>query len=143
MAVVRFFVNCPPVPQPRQRHAVVNGRMRNYTREDHPVNTFKDFVCLAAKQAYQGPLLKGPLRVSLLFLLPRPKRIVWKTRPMPRIWAAVTPDRDNLEKAVNDALTGILWVDDGQVCDGVVQKMYACGDESPGVIVEVVKLLSR
>ena len=38
------------------------------------------------------------------------------------------PDRDNLEKAVQDAMTGIVYADDSQVCDGRIKKVY--GPES-------------
>lgn len=34
------------------------------------------------------------------------------------------PDGDNLEKFVNDALTGVLWVDDSQIAYMVRSKTY-------------------
>jgi len=137
---ISFFVDCIPVAQPRQRHTIINDRVHNYTPKGHPVQTFKSLVCFAAKRAYHGPLLEGPLRVSLLFLLPRPKRLIWKTKPMPRRWGTCKVDKDNLEKAFNDSLNGVIWVDDSQICDGCVQKKYAAGSESPGVIVYIETL---
>jgi Holliday junction resolvase RusA-like endonuclease len=140
MPTIRFFVDCPPVAQPRQRHAMIGGHVRNYTPAAHPVNVFKDFARMAAKRAYQGPPLEGPLRLSLLFLLPRPKRMIWKAKPMPREWMSAKPDFDNISKAFSDAMNGIVWVDDSQICSAVVQKMYAAGGESPGVVVEIEEL---
>jgi Holliday junction resolvase RusA-like endonuclease len=51
------------------------------------------------------------------------------------------PDRDNAEKAILDSLKGVVFLDDAQVCDGVVQKMYHAGDESPGVHVEIEEIV--
>ena len=104
-----------------------------YTPTTHPVTGFKATVRLAFQQAYQGPPLTGPLRCSLVFVLPRPKNMIWKKRPMPRAWHDKKPDRDNLDKAVMDALKGIAWIDDAQVCDGTIRKYIAAGDEQPHV----------
>lgn len=134
---ISFFVDCPPVGQPRQRHALLGGQVRNYTPSSHPVVVFKSRVCIAARRAYQGTLLDGPLRVSMLFLLPRPKRLIWKMKPMPREWATCKPDFDNASKAIADALNGVLWLDDALLCDVVIRKMYAAGGESAGVEVEI------
>jgi len=53
----------------------------------------------------------------------------------PRIRHAKKPDRDNLDKALMDSLTGLLWIDDAQVCDGRITKWIAAGDEQPHVVV--------
>jgi hypothetical protein len=37
---------------------------------------------------------------------------------------AVKPDLDKCIRALNDALTGILWVDDGQVVGVSAKKLY-------------------
>ena len=61
---------------------------------------------------------------------------------MPRVWAPAKgrDDFDNLAKSTCDALTGILWEDDGQVVHVVALKMYAAGDEGPGVEVMVEEI---
>jgi len=144
MPTVSFVVPGVPVAQPRQRTRIVEAEDRtytqNYTPAKHPVNAFKAAVALAVAAAYQGPPLEGPLRVSVLFLLPRPGRLIWKRREMPRVWAPVKPDRDNLEKSLQDALNGQLWADDAQIVAGAVRKMYASGDEQPHTEVEVMTL---
>ena len=59
---------------------------------------------------------------------------------MPRLPHHVKPDRDNLDKVVLDALTGLLWRDDCQVSDGRLTKMYATGNEEPHVEINVERL---
>ena len=74
------------------------------------------------------------------FVFPRPGVMVWKKKPMPRVRHTKKPDRDNLEKALMDALKGIVWIDDAQVCDGSIRKWIAAGDEQPGVHVVIRQL---
>jgi Holliday junction resolvase RusA-like endonuclease len=138
---ISFRVPGVPVAQPRQRHRVVSAGGRtfasNYTPTKDPVNAFKAAVQLAAAAAYKGEPLTGPLRVVMTFVLPRPKRL---KKNGPREWAPVKPDRDNLMKSWQDALNAMLFVDDSQICDGPVRKVYAAADEQPCVEVEVTTL---
>lgn len=131
--MIQFTIPTIPVAQPRQRHANMGGHIRNYIPTDHPVVAFKAAAQMAAAGAYQGEPLDHPLRVDLVFVMPRPKSMCWKRRPMPRAPFAKKPDRDNLEKSLYDALNGLLWRDDSLICDGRVQKVYAAGDEQPHV----------
>jgi len=59
---------------------------------------------------------------------------------MPRSPHVGKPDCDNLAKSVCDALNGILWDDDRQICRLVVEKWYAAGDEPIGVDVSVARI---
>jgi Holliday junction resolvase RusA-like endonuclease len=83
------------------------------------------------------------VRVTTTFRLARPTSHMrtngapsarWRAHPTGK------PDRDNLEKALLDALTGLLWIDDAQVCAGEPRKRYTAPGESPGAVV-VVELL--
>lgn len=139
--LISFGVPSIPVAQPRQRQRVVSARGRtfsqNYTPRTHPVQDFKATVRLAASQAYSGPPLKGALSVVLVFVLPRPGRLMWKTRPMPRVWHDKKPDIDNLIKSLFDSLRLVLWRDDSQIAVCTVKKVYAAASEIPGVSVQV------
>lgn len=139
--MIRFTVCAVPIAQPRQRHRVltVGGRTfaQNFTPAKHPVQSFKATVRLAATEAYKGPPIDGPLSLRLVFVLPRPKRMIWKSRPMPREAHASKPDWDNLGKALADALTGLCWRDDSQISSVQVEKWIAAGDEQPCVMVEI------
>lgn len=142
--IVKFSVPAIPVAQPRQRHrlAHVNGTtvVKNYTPTDSPVNSFKATVRLAAQEKYDGAPNDEPLKLELLYVMPRPKSMMWKKREMPRVFCGHGKDLDNLEKSVMDALTGILWKNDSQVCWKMSRKVIASGTEQPHVVVEVSSL---
>lgn len=133
----QFVVPGIPIAQPRQRHRVVCGHAQNYTPAKHPVNKFKADTQKAVAKVYQGPPLEGPLFMEIDFVLPRPGRLTWKTRPMPREPHTSKPDRDNLMKSLQDALNGFLYVDDSQLCDGPIRKLIAAGNEEPHTRVTV------
>jgi Holliday junction resolvase RusA-like endonuclease len=64
----------------------------------------------------EGPLLQGPLLVIVHFRLPIPESFKGPKRQRFHLLPhAKRPDGDNLEKFLNDALTGVLWQDDAQI----------------------------
>jgi Holliday junction resolvase RusA-like endonuclease len=135
-AEYQFRVPAVPVAQPRQRLAVRGCHAVNYTPSKHPVQDFKASVRMAAEGARVAPL-DGPVLLTMEFVMPRPKSMVWKKRPMPRERHDKKPDWDNLAKSVCDALKGLAWRDDSQVSDAVVRKRIAAGDEAPHVVIAV------
>lgn len=150
---ITFTVPAVPIAQPRPRAVVAHGgkgaRMHEVTsiknpitgeRKPHPIAAFKASVRHEARAAYDGPPLQGPLSVELVFVMPRPSSLFWKTRPMPRQWHTVKPDADNLIKSVLDALKGLCWRDDAQVARMVIAKQIANGEEQPSVSVSIEAL---
>jgi Holliday junction resolvase RusA-like endonuclease len=85
-------------------------------------------------------LLHGPLHLSLVFCLARPKghfgsgRNADVVKPSAPRYPTVKPDATKLTRAVEDAMTGIVWRDDAQVVDQYVTKVY---DEPERVVVTV------
>lgn len=134
-----FFVPGSPVAQPRIRATVTGGNARMYT-PDNGVVRWKRSIKFIARQNWHGLAMPDAFRVDLEFIFARPKAMTWKTKPMPSINHLKKPDRDNLDKAVLDALTGIFWQDDCQVCDGRIQKRIASGAENEGVYVSVFRM---
>lgn len=149
MTAIEFNVPAVPVAQPRPRatlahggvgariHEVTHIKNADGTRKPHPVNAYKATTRHAAKAAYDGAPLQGPLHLSLVFIMPRPKGMFWKKKPMPRVPHASRPDCDNLAKSTLDALKGLLWLDDAQIATMEVRKLIACGEEQPSVYVRV------
>lgn len=100
--------------------------------------SWKRAVAEAARQAYTGPLLAGPLSVSMIFYVPRPKghygtgRNAGEVRSSAPEYPTVKPDVLKLCRSTEDALTGILWRDDAQTVDLRCRKRY--GEPARAVI---------
>jgi Holliday junction resolvase RusA-like endonuclease len=135
--VIKFEVPCVPVAQPRQRHSVVNGHVRNYIPKTDPVWVFKTALGIAASEVRPKVIISGPISVKLEFVFPRTKSMIWKNKPMFRVPKDTKPDIDNLCKSVFDALNGILFVDDSQICECRASKYIASGNEQPRVIITI------
>jgi Holliday junction resolvase RusA-like endonuclease len=75
-------------------------------------------------------LLTGPLGLAVTFKLARPKghfgtgRNVSKVKPSAPARPITKPDATKLLRAVEDALTGVVWRDDAQVVEQSVVKVY-------------------
>lgn len=117
--MVTFKIPGKPVPKARPRL----GRHGTYTPQ----------ATVQAEKAVQwvaGPLFKEPM-VGPVELI-----VVAKFAP-PKSWSKKKtaahigqphlqkPDFDNIAKLVSDALNGIAYKDDSQICYGVVQKRWA------------------
>jgi len=135
-----FFVAGVPTAQPRAKARAFGGFAQVYNPKtaDH----WKQSVRNAALEVWPTfEPWQGPLRVDLTFYFPRPKAHFRsngaKKDAAPR-WHTSKPDRDNLDKAVLDALTNLaIWADDKQVCCGQIKKLYA--DNSPGCEVTIAE----
>jgi Holliday junction resolvase RusA-like endonuclease len=125
-----------PVSQPRQRHAIIAGSVRNFTPANHPVQSFKSLCRLVASQKFKRPL-PGPIEVEIAFYFPRPASKVWKTKPMPLEVKTSKPDLDNLAKAVMDSLNGVCWIDDAQVCRIVLSKWIVAGGDPVQSVIKI------
>lgn len=85
--------------------------------------------------------LSGPLGISCLIVLPLQKAKRELKRDTPRDWAPQRPDRGNVLKIVEDAITRAgWWDDDGSVCETICHKVRAGKDEAPGIHVTVYDL---
>lgn len=128
-----------PIAQPRAKHAVVGGFSRTYTpkKKKQSVQDYKATIRITAQEHAEPALFEQgtPIELSIVFVMPRPSNQYWKTKPTPSYPHTKKPDADNLAKAVKDALTGVIWRDDSQVCDMRVVKRVASGDELPRTII--------
>ena len=130
MEALTIFVPGLPVAQPRPRAVSFRGRARMYSPGTS--NEWKSCV-IHALQGNAGLFPAGiPLRCDLTFYLPRPKGHFGSGKNADRLKASAPtrptgkPDRDNLDKAVCDAITAAgVWHDDSQVTDGRIRKRYA------------------
>ena len=138
---LEFTVRGTPKAQPRARGTIARTRkgkrvapyVHIYTPESS--SGWKDRVVLAARQAGlpQGPW-PGPVMITIDAYFEREKKYLEPGYPDGAFRHTAKPDRDNVEKAVLDALTSChLWEDDCQVCDGPVRKWWVARGCAPGV----------
>lgn len=138
MPTVHLTIHGTPAPQgskkgfvnPRTHRVVVveqqNTRVKSW-RED-----VKQAAIAKISEWDFGPFPAGPLEVTIVFRLARPKAH-YGTRagqpylkPTAPVHVDRMPDLDKLERATLDALTSAgVWGDDGQVARLSTEKVYA------------------
>lgn len=100
------------------------SRQRNYMQA----------IRLLAQAAMRGAKpLQWAVSLKVIATYHWPRR--WKNPPS---WKTSRPDIDNLQKIVMDALNGVAWVDDAQVCYVTAWKEYG---DVPGLRVTVEGLI--
>lgn len=89
--------------------------------------SWQHVVATAAREVYQGELLEGPLYVGMKFFKPRPKghfNSKGEVKPSAPRYPTTRPDVLKLARAVEDALTGVVWRDDAQIVCETIIKLY-------------------
>jgi Holliday junction resolvase RusA-like endonuclease len=136
--IVGFTVPGEPKPHPRPRACIRGSHASVYTPK--PAQDRK-YIIQKYGQAAMGERkpYTGAVMAKLTFVMPRPKNLIWKTKPMDRIKHTRVGDCDNLAKGVLDALNGVVYLDDSQVWCLVVTKWVADGLEGSrtDVVLEV------
>lgn len=91
---------------------------------------WKKAVAAAALEVKPAELLEGPLMLRLSFVFERPKGHYGRGRnagvllPSAPREPSVRPDLTKLTRAVEDALTKVIWADDAQVTRQILSKSY-------------------
>lgn len=125
MPEIAFNVNCTPAPQGSMKAFVVAGRAR-ITSDNKNTMPYRHIVARVAAMEMSRldlpmPLIAAhqPVRIVVTWTLEKPP-----SAPKRRLWPAYKPDGDKLLRSTLDALKGILWADDDQVCDFHCVKRY-------------------
>lgn len=137
--IIHLKVLGDPVAQKRHRmHHIKTKDGREFTTSYDPdKKNKKTFAGIIQSQAPDVPL-EGPLHISLEFRMPRTKAHYGTgkksgiLKPGAPVWHISRPDKDNLEKFVFDALSGVFYRDDSQICSCDTKKIY---HESPATII--------
>jgi len=129
----------PVISKKTGRPVVIAYTPRGKGKQVHPAVQFKSDVKTAAIEA-NVPYHDGPVSVNWVAYFPRPKYMKAKKYPTDRIPHHRKPDRDNLDKTILDALTGVAWKDDCQVYAGDIAKYYISSSPTarPHVWIEVI-----
>lgn len=88
-------------------------------------------------------IMEGPVKVSFTFFRQRPKghfnsKGKLNNAGLRLPFPLSKPDALKLSRAVEDALTGIIWKDDAQIVDERLRKVWTA--DRPGVEIEVEQL---
>jgi len=146
--VIRFFVPGIPMPQGSKK-AFYNKRLNRVQLVEScsKVKPWRSDVRVEAMAAMgEARMLIGPVALMVQFLFPRPSgqlgsgRNAGKVKPSAPMAPAGRPDLDKLIRSVCDALKGIAWADDSQVCSLWAKKDYAAPGVRPGAIIQVEPL---
>jgi len=81
------------------------------------VKPYRATLALVARQAWPGPPAAGAVAVEAIFRFPRPRSHLRASGEVRAAAPAIPsrPDLDKLLRALGDALTGIVYLDDGQI----------------------------
>ena len=116
-------------PMPWHSYRSVRRYGRTFAYVDKKYTQWKKHVyvaVLACLNRHNKPVplyKKGvPVRLDVIFFLTKPKYLC-KERYM-NARHVKKPDRSNLLKGLEDALTGVLWHDDSQIYAGSSEKRY-------------------
>ncbi len=144
---ISFFVTGKPQPSGSKRAFVLRkggaytGRAI-VTDANPKARDWKIDVQHAAREAYRDRPLDGPVRLTLTFFLDRPKghygsgANAFTVKPSAPKRPQAKPDVLKLARGTEDALTGILYVDDSQIVIERLEKAYS-GKEGPGCLIEI------
>ena len=100
-----------------------SGKVRFNSRQQKAFQKMVALLCLEARNKNGERMIPQgvPVRLTVRVFYPRPKSMVGFS-----VWKTSKPDLDNLVKTIKDALNGVAYHDDSQVCqDGGSSKQYS------------------
>ena len=149
LEVTKLNFEVPGVPAPGgSKTAGRSNDGRLFVRDSGGMKTseWKQRVAIAAADAMKDAdilnLMQGPVKLTVQFLMPRPKshyrtgrnaHLLKKTAPK---YHTTKPDTLKLMRSTEDALTGVVWMDDSQVIEQTLRKNYT--EEVPMAIIAVM-----
>lgn len=133
-----------PQAQGTARAFVAGGKARIATdsnRPNSPIGSWRQAVNAEARRVYgDEPASRGPIRIEAELTWPRPLAHFRAGKPDRGLradaptWKASKPDPDKAARALLDALTGVAYVDDAQVVELVIRKVWG---DTPGAVIAV------
>ena len=151
--MIKFFVHGRPSPGGSKRYvghtkATISRASRAVLIDMGGKHT-KDWraaVAQAARLAYSNAPADVPLCLKVTFVIARPKAhyTCRGLRDDAPVWHTNAPDATKLVRSTEDALKGILWVDDRLIATQTVEKRYndseTYDNQTTGAWIEVICL---
>lgn len=139
MTSIVFFCAGLPKPQGSKRYVGVGKGGRGIMIEScQALPGWRNVVSWTAEKAMRDAglsTMRGPVKLEATFYFPKPK-----STPKRVIYKTTKPDLSKLLRALEDSMSGIVYVDDAQICDLRVAKSFGC---PAGVEVRVTPLLEE
>ncbi len=130
----RVILHLSGQPQTKGRPRVVKHGKHVHTYTPKHTKNYENYVRGIGEEHFEKPT-DQPVKITMIFRMKRPSYITWKTIDMVEVGSPNRPDLSNLEKAVEDALDGVAYRDDGQIYCKRSFKVYHSGDGKPETIV--------
>ena len=132
-------VNFTIVGEPKGKGRPRFHRIKNYVTTYTPEETlnYEAYIKMSYLNEARGKKLEGQIEAHIKGVFPIPKSTSKKQRALMlsgEVMHTKKIDCDNLAKTILDALNGIAYDDDKQVCRLIVEKVYG---ENPCVEVEL------
>lgn len=113
-----------------------NGRVTMTDMKGDKLKLWRHAINDEARKVIEDhDIIEGPVCVIVSFRLLKPKSAPKRRRTWPI--GKLSGDLDKLARAVGDALTGVLFVDDSQIVEWHVSKDYG---EHPGATITVQEI---
>ena len=128
--ICEIWVPGLPIAKGNHRGFMVGGHIRITEKNPEKLSPWVASVRMAVYTSWMSPPMDGPFHVETHFRFPRPQthfrtgKYAGILRDDSPDWHQKKPDEDKLRRAVLDALTGIAYHDDSQVCSGVQTKTF-------------------
>lgn len=116
--MINLFIEITPKAAPRPRF----GNGRAYNKKDY--TQYKEAIRLSYISKNKGYPSDSPIFMKIDFFFKIPKSWTKKKKEEAK-WHTSKPDTDNLVKSIKDALNGVAYKDDSQVCYIQARKQYA------------------
>lgn len=144
---IEFFV--PGIPRPGGSKRAFpfkrkDGKLGVAVSDDNKkVKEWRSDVVNACQKVFEGPLWMGPLKFEVIFVMPyrhgdfgtgKNAGVLKESAPF---YCTTKPDSLKLRRSTEDALKGILYVDDSQIVIGHDEKVYGL---QPGARITVERM---
>ena len=139
--MIAFTIWGEPVAQGRPRAAVIGGHARMY--DPAKSRNYKSLVQAEALRVRPATPLTGPVTLVIEIYKQVPKSFSKAKRSQAELGLlrpTTKPDISNILKGIEDALTGIIWLDDSQIVRLVASKAYSYHPRVEVQIHEIAKV---
>ena len=144
---IKFFAAGIPTPQGSKR-AITNkhtgsAALVESSNKNKCWRAVVSYTAAQAMRAAKQAVQTGPVMVDLAFWFPRPRghfgtgKNAGTVKPSAPGEPQTPPDLDKLIRSVCDALSGIVYKDDRQICSIRAHKSYVLHGQPPGVEVKI------